>query len=907
MRSREYTPMPLRKLSLLIALGSALVFSSLYLLPAFTAAEARIYDLFLRFSPRRERIPQVVFLDVDDQSIAQVGVFPWPRRIMAGALLWLKEYGAESAIFDIEYIDKSPAQVDEVYLKQGLALDYRRRFSKIDGLMADILNSVGAGRIPPERAPAYIETVTELIAGERDALYRETLNISDDDDALLSQSAALFGNAWGTLNIQDKRPLSGEQAERRLRAEERFSYPVKNQGGIAEGKNVDILPPIPLFMEAIRGAGFTNVTVDPGGVRRRIFLAGEVQGHWYLQLAFAPLMAAWGNPAISVYPRRMVIERPGEKAVTIPLDAEGAMMLDWPRETYQDSFSHVSFVQFTVLEEYQAHIEEYLSALESVNAFLFPLLPKNAGTLRENFLAAGEAKRKALSACSGKAFAEYISLRDQALEQSGALVPEAKNYIEGEAARLLESPAAVDPETRAAVLEELQYGQTLLDYIDTELNAFAGLHGELREKLRDKICIMGRVDTGTTDIGVNSFHGEYVNVGTHAVVLDTIMSRSFITPLPRYWNLLFAFLFVPLFIAGTGGFKSGLRALLGLAGVLVIIAVPLSLFVLKKIFLGPLGPALAMAAALIIRETLAIIRSEHEKQFIRKAFSTYVSGDVVKEIISDPSRLQLGGVKRHISAVFTDVQGFSTISEKLGPEELVHLLNHYLGAMSDVILSERGTIDKYEGDAIIAFFGAPLTLDDHARRACVSALAMKRIEAELNAAIRRDQLSPSPLLTRIGVNTGSMVAGNMGTKNKMNYTIMGNAVNLAARLEGVNKQYGTWILASETTVRETGDLLLARKLDRVRVVGIKTPVRLYELLETRENAGPAQIKLVEVFHQALDLFEARDWKQAAGAFKEVLSLRAEDSPAQKYLDRCKKFIKTPPAEAWDGVYNLTEK
>jgi class 3 adenylate cyclase len=309
--------------------------------------------------------------------------------------------------------------------------------------------------------------------------------------------------------------------------------------------------------------------------------------------------------------------------------------------------------------------------------------------------------------------------------------------------------------------------------------------------------------------------------------------------------------------------------------------------------------------------------SEHEKQFIRKAFSTYVSGDVVKEIIADPSRLQLGGVKRRISAVFTDVQGFSTISEKLDPEELVRLLNRYLTAMSDVILAERGTIDKYEGDAIIAFFGAPLALDGHALRACVSALAMKRIEKELNGAIMHDNLSPLPLLTRIGINTGSMVAGNMGTENKMNYTIMGNAVNLAARLEGVNKQYGTWILASENTVRETGNLLLARKLDRVRVVGIQEPVRLYELLDTMENASPGQIKLVEVFHQALDLFEDRNWKQAAESFREVLSINAEDinannantedKPSQKYLDRCKNFMKNPPANTWDGVYNLTEK
>jgi adenylate cyclase len=901
--------MSLRKLSLLIALGSALVFSSLYLFPFFHAAEARVYDAFLRLSPRRDRIDRVVFLDVDDQAIARVGVFPWPRRVMAEAFLRLKEYGAELAVLDIEYIDKSPTYVDEVYLREGLPLDYNRRFSEIGAGMADILNAVGAGRIPPEKAPSYIDELTELIAAERDALLRNTMKITGDDDLLLSRAAALFGNVWGTLNIQEKRLLSGEQAERRPLAERRFSYPVKNSAGTQEGKNIDVLPPVPLFMEALRGAGFTNITVDPDGVRRRIFLVQEVRGRWYLQLAFAPLMAQWGNPALSLEKGRMVIEKPGGAKTLIPLDAEGAMLLDWPPETYGNSFSHISFVRFAVLEEYQTHIEQYLRALEHSNAHIFPALSKNSKTLLEYFNAAFAAKNKALEACSDEAFAEYVSLRSKAMEMTGEFLAalSAENYIESESNRITETLAANDPALAAAVLEEARYCQSLLDYIDTELNAFAVVHRELGDKLSGKVCIIGRVDTGTTDIGVNPFHGEYVNAGTHAVVLDTIVTNSFITPLPVYWSVLFSFLFAPLFITGVGGFKSGLRTILGFAGVFLISAVPFGLFAFKKIFLGPLGPALAMAGAVIVREALAFIRSEHEKQFIRKAFSTYVSGDVVKEIISNPARLQLGGIKRHMSAVFTDIQSFSTISEKLDPEELVSLLNRYLTAMSDTILERKGTIDKYEGDAIVAFFGAPLACNDHALRACVSALTMKRIEKDLNTAILRDKLSPSPLLTRIGVNTGSMVAGNMGTENKMNYTIMGNAVNLAARLEGVNKQYGTWILASEDTIRETGNFLLARKLDRVRVVGINEPVRLYELLDTMENAVPRQIKLVEVFHGALNLFENRNWKQAADGFREALSIEAGDKPARKYLDRCTDFVKKPPSDTWDGVYSLTEK
>jgi adenylate cyclase len=902
--------MPPRKLSLVIALGSALVFSLLYLVPFFDAAEAKIYDAFLRFAPRRDRIDNLVFLDVDDKAIAKVGVFPWPRRVMAEGLLWLKEFDAELAILDIEYVDRSPTKVDEVYLQEGRVQDYNRRFSEIGTTMADILGAVGTGSIPPEQAAFYIDEVAEIITMERDALFRDTLKISGDDDLLLSQAAVLFGKVWGTLNLQDKRPLSGEQAERRPLAEQRFAYTVKNTKGIAEGENVDVLPPIPQLMEAIRGAGFTNITVDPDGIRRRIFLAQEARDHWYLQLAFAPLMASWGNPAITIRPRRLVVEKPGEGDLVIPLDERGAMLLDWPPEPYEDSFSHISFVQFAFLEEYQAHIEQYLSALEYANAALFPRFSQNTKALLEYFNAARTAKNEALENRSDAAFVEYVSLRDRALKLTGefAAALSAENYIGHESKRIIETAAVADPVLRAAVLEEAEYCQSLIEYMETELSAFAAVYGELQNRLKGKICVIGRVDTGTSDIGVTPFHGEYVNAGTHAVVLDTILSASFITPLPVYWSVLLAFLFVPLFIIATDTCKSGLRTALGITGIFLMLGMPFGLFVFKRYFIGPFGPALAMTAAVIIRETAAFIRMEHEKQFIRKAFSTYLSAGVVEEIIANPAKLNLGGEKREMTAFFTDIQGFSTISEKLDPAQLVRLLNTYLTVMSNIIMDNLGTIDKYEGDAIIAFFGAPVYREEHAALACRSALAIKAAEQELNAKITTGQLSPSPLFTRIGINSGEMVVGNMGSENKMDYTIMGNAVNIASRLEGVNKQYRTGgILVSEYTRYQGGDEFLCRRLDRVRVVGINEPVRLYELLAAMKNAAPEQIKLAAVFDEALNRFENRNWKQAAEAFREGLSIKIGDGPAQKYLDRCLDFMVKPPPDTWDGIYNLTEK
>jgi class 3 adenylate cyclase/uncharacterized membrane protein len=330
-----------------------------------------------------------------------------------------------------------------------------------------------------------------------------------------------------------------------------------------------------------------------------------------------------------------------------------------------------------------------------------------------------------------------------------------------------------------------------------------------------------------------------------------------------------------------------------------LIVVPIS------VIFGVLNMFLYRRKAKQIEE--AHIKLQYFNNNLRRAFSTYLSEDVVEEIVSDPTRLQLGGIKRHMTAIFTDVRSFTGIAEQLTPEHLVDLLNYYLSTMSDVILEQKGTIDKYEGDAIIAFFGAPLELPDHAMRACFAAVVMKRLENDVNKYVIENGISPSPLLTRIGLNSGEMVVGNMGTQKKMNYTIISNAVNLAARLEGVNKQYGTWILATENTIRETAGWFLTRRLDRIRVVGIKESVQIYEILETMEHSTETLRRKVNLFHSALDLFEERHWKSAEQGFYHILEQFPDDGPSGLYLNRCRQYIKKGPLSDWDGVFNIVEK
>ena len=897
-----------RKTSVFISFISVSLFSLLNLAPSFSLLENRMYDVFLRLCPQTRQTSSVVFIDVDDAAIAKVGIFPWPRSVMAEGLLRLKEYNARLAVMDIEYIDKSPTHVDEAYLRSGLAQNYRLRFSNIGTTVTDILNAVSSGRIPRERISSYIDAVMELIGKEQDALLSDVMKITRDDDLFLAQAAALFGRTWGTLNIQD-RPLSGEQAQRRSMAQRRFSYPVSYRGGYLQFNNVDVLPPIPLFADAVQGAGFTNITVDPDGVRRRLFLAQEVNGHWYLQLAFAPVMDLWGRPTISLEKRRLVVERPEGKMV-IPLDATGAMLLDWPPELYVDSFAHVSFVKLAALEEYQAHIEEYLSALSFANANIFPVITERAPAILRLFETAAEMKGKALEECSDALFAEYLSLRGRGLEQTGAFLAAiaGQQYTDEAARRIIAAAGNNDPALAAAVEEEAGYCQTLLEYIDTELNAFFTVHRELQTALDGKFCVVGRVDTGTTDIGSTPFHGEYVNAGTHAVVLDSVLRGSFIVPLPALWSVLFALFLTPLVIIGTSAFKPGIRSALGILGILLSAGLPLGLFFAKRIFLGPLGPILSVTSAVIVREVIAFINLEKEKQFIRRAFSTYISAGVVEEIIADPSRLNLGGEKRDMTAMFTDIQGFSAISEKLEPVRLVRLINNYLTVMSTIIMNNLGTIDKYEGDAIIAFFGAPVHHPDHASLACRSALAMKRAETELNKNIAAQELSSRPLITRIGINSGEMVVGNMGSENKMDYTIMGNSVNLASRLESVNKQYGTGgILISEYTRARIDDGFLCRRLDRVRVVGISEPLRLYELTGLTDEADEAELQFSASWEEAIAMLEAGNFSQAVCLFNALLDKKPQDKAAALYAKRCAEYLIMPPDPEWDGIINLHEK
>jgi len=471
--------------------------------------------------------------------------------------------------------------------------------------------------------------------------------------------------------------------------------------------------------------------------------------------------------------------------------------------------------------------------------------------------------------------------------------------------------------------------------MDILLSAEASQKGEepifLPSNFKDAYVFFGFYAQGLFDIFNTPISSVYPGMGCHITMLDNMLKGDFIRESAGWLNLLILLAAV-LAVVFLSMFSKRIPVSLG-GTVLILAAIVAGAFAAYQwggLWI-PMITFLAGSLASFITVTLYNYATEgSQKRFIKSAFSQYLSPKVVDQIILDPSQLKLGGEKREMTAIFTDVRSFSTISEALGdPVKLVGLLNFYLTRMSNIVLDNQGTIDKYEGDAIIAFFGAPVHMKNHASLACRAAVCMKKAESLINRealaqglitegvmkalaakGIIKSADDPYPLFTRLGINTGDMVVGNMGTPSKMDYTIMGNAVNLAARLEGVNKQYDTGgILISEYTRDQIGDEFILRPLSRVRVVGINTPLRLYELLDIASGAPPELPEMVKKWEEAFGLYEKRDFTAARDIFQSICQKNGEDKAAVKYLDRCEKYIACAPDEKdWDnGVDNMTEK
>ncbi len=473
---------------------------------------------------------------------------------------------------------------------------------------------------------------------------------------------------------------------------------------------------------------------------------------------------------------------------------------------------------------------------------------------------------------------------------------------------------------RAAV--NLRYARSMNEYIPYSASQILRSYQALKngvspfpddliepEQFAGTDVFFGVYAPGLYDICSTPVSQTYPGVGIHVSMLNTLRGGSGIAMVP--FAVVCALLFVSALcgclvveLAGSSK-KHTVSVVLHItgfaAGILLLTAVSYVLFA-RSIWLPLIALLCAFVASYLISLIVAYYAEGRQKKFIKTAFSQYLSSTVIDQLIADPSRLKLGGDRREITIYFSDVQGFTTISEGLDPAELTSLLNDYLGEMTDIILSSGGTLDKYEGDALIAFWNAPVEEPDHARRGLEAALRCQQRLDELREELQKR--SGRPMYQRIGLNTGYAVVGNMGSAKHFNYTMLGDAVNLASRLEGLNKQFGTYTMCSDATRRaalEHGTQLCFRELARAAVVGKKEAVTVYEpmLPEVYERRR----KTIESFDAALHLFYDGDF---AGAQARFSALAAEDPAAEKYAVKCAELLRSKP-EHWNGVWVATSK
>lgn len=288
-----------------------------------------------------------------------------------------------------------------------------------------------------------------------------------------------------------------------------------------------------------------------------------------------------------------------------------------------------------------------------------------------------------------------------------------------------------------------------------------------------------------------------------------------------------------------------------------------------------------------------------------KSFEKYVPSELVRLLMQSGLEAKLGGKKQVLTIFFSDIVGFTKISEQLEPEVLVNVLGEYLNEMSEIVQTQQGTVDKYIGDAIMAFWGAPRLIEAHAQNACRAALHCSKRLKELNEKWGKDGLPA--FNTRFGINTGEVIVGNIGCETRMDYTVIGDNVNLASRLEGINKVYGTDIIISEETYKLVNHIMVARILDYVTVVGKKETTAIYELICDKDYLTDDLDNFIRQYTKALHFYENREFKEALSIFTGCLKLNPEDRPSQLLCERCEKYIKEPPPKDWSGAFTLRSK
>jgi class 3 adenylate cyclase/CHASE2 domain-containing sensor protein len=810
--------------------------------------EGRALDFKFLLRGPIEPSGHVVVVAIDEASLATFGRWPWPRGVMADLVEGLTEAGARVIALDMAFTEPIPSQHFAAITEA-----HARYVSARDGTAVE---TTGTPQVEGAGFPEFEAWLEAQIA-------------AGSDDHRLSQAIFESGRVvWGLFGHEregsgpDQALLAAAFSRIRPFSVDRFFVA---DGDGREGR--DPVPvndadlrlldmqggfeaPLPEFSAATPFFGFVNVHVDPDGVIRRGHVLARHEDVLVPSFALTSVAAWLGS---QIYPVR---------------DEVYAGSLGRVRLRVRSAPSQGTFIrdEFGAVEWTRVR-----PAGSPVGDWEAPHLARFA-SWRERQVAAGVTDIDAIT------------------------LP------------------GLEPEDVVQVpLDPVQRGRLMINHIGRMedfawVSAVDVIEGRVSaEALAGKIAVVGVTAVGTFDQRVTPYDRMLPGVFVQASLMDAMITgrhlrRPWWVPKLEVLLLLGIGVVVGLVMPRMTG---GLGIAVFLVGGLVLLGgLSLALFVWARIDLATFTP---LATFLLLASTVAIFQwmvVDKEKRHVRRAFQHYLAPSVLESVLEDPKKLALEPDKAELSVLFSDIRGFTTISERLPPEQLAIVLNTYLTPMTKIVFDHGGTLDKYMGDAIMAFWGDPVPQWDHALRACQAAVEMqKQCLAMAEEFVARGW---PPIEIGIGVNTGHMSVGNFGSDVLFDYTVMGDAVNLASRLEGINKEYGTRIILSEFTLAKVKDDVVARELDAVRVKGKREPVRIFELLAVGQPSE-ADVAFLDAFAEALAYYKRQLWDEAIEAFEACAKQRPDDVPSQIYISRCRSMKARPPGPDWDGVYTMKTK
>jgi len=771
---------------------------------------------------------------------------------------------------------------------------------------AELARSLG---VPEEELLSHMTDLREQ-AARLEAGLLLTADANAPPEALVR---SLIGTKTASTALERlvRRAYDQTRSLRVVQALSRTPMPARGAEGLPEGTRV--LAPVDVLARAAKGLGVVNTALDADGKVRRSPLFWRFYGQLFPHLSLVVLADLMGvplenirvEPGVAVtLPKALLLGESRGRDVVIPVDQEGAALINWavgfvgrgpgmggsaPSPGHQgaspEPFPHVSAATVLELWDVEQVLEQNYLALDDYTG-------GRQAHLRQ---AQAQGKGEGVEAPPGDVPAELAKVRAELREFLSRQVAATEARIQ----------AATDEGEKAELAQALGPLRGHLEVIERAEGRRRQLLDYLGPLIKGSTCIIGTTFTGGTDFHPVPFSTHLPGPAVYGHILNMVLEGLFLKRAPASAAVVAILVCGLLAGLASASLRASRSGALTLVIALAYVGLSYAFFTRRGLWLDTVGPAVTPLLAFSLVTAYRQLTEERQKRWIRNVFQHYLSPEVVSEVLEQPDLLGLRGKVQEVTVFFSDLANFTSIAERLPPEELTGLLNDYLTPMTNIIQAHGGCLDKYEGDLIMSFFGAPVQYPDHARRACWAALENQARLAELREEFRA---RGRPLLyARIGLATGPVRVGNMGSEMRFDYTVMGDHANLASRLEGVNKLYRTSILASESTRREAGDSICVRELDLIRVIGRAEPVRIYEVLAKAGELDASWEPVLAATAEGLRWYRERRWGEAAERFQKVLDLRPTDGPAAVLLARCREFLAQPPAADWDGVYAAREK